>query len=57
MSCAPAICWKRQCMPVLLVEQFAALAWWRAGDSVTIIAARLRRPIPQARAILFGVAP
>lgn len=40
--------------PVLLVEQFALAAWRRDGEPVCLMAARLRRPIPQVREMAFG---
>lgn len=44
----------RRGAPVLLVEQFALAAWRREGEPVCLMAARLRRPIPQVREMAFG---
>lgn len=43
----------RRDAPVLLVEQFALAGWRRAGEPVCLMAARLRRPIPQVRSMAF----
>lgn len=40
--------------PVLFAEQVAMAGWLRAGEPVALMAARLRRPIPQVRFMLFG---
>lgn len=42
--------------PVLFVEQVAMAGWLRAGEPVALMAAWLRRPIPQVRSMLFGEA-
>jgi len=45
---------ERRDTPVLFAEQVALAGWLRNGDTVSDMASRLRRPIPQVRAILFG---
>ena len=44
----------RRDQPVTLAEQFAMANWLRSGETVSDMAYRLRRPIPQVRTLLFG---
>lgn len=49
-----ARCAVRRDEPILLVEMICVAAWIAEGDMIFDIARRLRRPVRQVRALVFG---